>query len=83
MAQLPPKKGPRMTHIEYKAAMSHEEAERLEFEAELDANADKVFNIAEKARSRMTASERVLADKKADAILKNATENAGLSRRRA
>ena len=36
-----------MTRIEHKAATSQEEAERLEFEAEMDAAADKVFNIAE------------------------------------
>jgi len=72
-----------MTRIEHNAAVSQEEAERLEFEAELEASADKVFNIVEKARSRMTQAEREVVDKKADAILKNAIENAGPSRRRA
>jgi hypothetical protein len=83
MAQQPPKKGPRMTRIQNQAGKSQEEIERLEFEAELNASADKVFNIVEKARSRMTPAERQASDEKADAILKSAIENAEPSRRRA
>ena len=83
MAQQQPKKGPRMTRIGHKAAMSHEETEHLEFEAELDASADKVFSAIERARGKMSESERKLADKNAAAILNSATESVERSRRRA
>lgn len=83
MASTPPRKGPKMTRISSHAGMSHEEAERLEFEAELNASADRVLAVIEESRSRMTDTERENADRRADSILKNATENAGLSRRRA
>jgi hypothetical protein len=83
MVRLPPKKGPRMTRLPSRAAISHEDAERLELEAELDASADKVFNAIERARSKMTDTEREQADRNAAAILKNAIGSAERSRRRA
>jgi hypothetical protein len=82
MTKLPSKKGPRMTVASH-AAQSNQDIERDQFEAELDASADSVFNAIEKARSKMTDGERELADKNADAILKSATESAKRSRRRA
>jgi len=72
-----------MTRIGNQAGASHEEAERLEFEAQLDASADRVFSAIEIARSKMTDSERKHADRNANAILNSATENAERQRRRA
>lgn len=72
-----------MTRLSSHAAINHEDAERLEFEAELDASADKVFDAIESARSVMTASDRELSDRNAAAILKQATDSVGRSQRRA
>lgn len=72
-----------MTRLSSHEGMTQEEIEQLEFEAELDGSADSILANIEDARSRMTASERKDADKKADAILKHATESAKLSRRHA
>ena len=80
MAKLPPKKRPRMTRLESQAARNQEEAD---FEATLDASADRVFDAIEKARGKMTDSERELADKNAAAILERATDPAERSQRRA
>lgn len=71
MAQKPPKKGPhRMT-----AGCKPEPADvraRKEFEAEIAAFAEKVSNVIEKARAKMTDAEVERADREAEAILKAA-----------
>ena len=66
-----------------RAAQSNRDIERDQFEAELDASADNVLSAIEIARSKMTDSEREIADKNADAILNSATDAAKRSRRRA
>ena len=72
-----------MTRLSSHEGKTQEEVEFLEFEADLDASADKVFAAIEEARGKMTNSEREDADQKAGAILKSATESAEPSRRRA
>lgn len=71
-----------MTHLGSQPA-SHEEAERLEFESELDASADKLFHALERARGEMTPQQRERAERNSEAILKRATGNAKPSQRRA
>jgi hypothetical protein len=82
MAKLPPKKGPRMTVASH-AAQGNRDIERDQFESELDASADSVLDAIEVARSKMTDSEREVADRKADAILNSATDAAKRLRHRA
>jgi uncharacterized protein YjbJ (UPF0337 family) len=72
-----------MTHVSTPTKATAEEAERLEFEAELNASADKVFGVIQEARGKMTDQERARADRNAAAILKTATETAKPARRRA
>jgi len=62
---------------------SQEEAERLEIEAEMTAFAYKLHDTLEDARSKMTEEERERAEEYTDAILKKASEDAQLSRKRA
>jgi hypothetical protein len=85
MSSLPPKKGPhRMTKIgNSAAAVSGEDAARLQFEAELDASADKVFEALERARSKMTPEERDRAVRNSESILSNATDGVTPRRKRA
>lgn len=83
MAQRIPKKEPKMTRLFSHEGKSNEDIELMEFEAELNASADKVFGVIEHARSKMTDSEREQADRQAAAILKSATETAERARRRA
>jgi hypothetical protein len=82
MAKPPPKKGPRMTVASH-VPKSNQDIEREQFESQLDASAESVFNAIEQARSKMTDSERESADKSADAILKSATDAAKRLRHRA
>jgi hypothetical protein len=72
-----------MTRVSSREGKTQQELELLEFEAELDVSANKVFATIEKARNKMTDLERRRADQKADAILKKANESAEPSRRRA
>jgi hypothetical protein len=54
--------------------MSQEESDHLEFEAEMDAFARKVYGALDEARSRMTKEERERADRNAAAILRSASD---------
>jgi len=84
MSSLPPKKGPRrMTRVSAQPNISNDDAERLEFEAELDASADKVFHALENARSKMTPEQRERAVRNSDAILRKATDGVKPGRKRA
>jgi len=65
-----------MTHVSSPTKTTAEEAERLQFEAQLNASADKVFGVIQEARNKMTDQERARADRNAAAILKSATETA-------
>lgn len=81
MASLPPKKGPhRMSHVGNPAT---EEAERLEFEANVDVAADRVFEALERARSKMTPEEKERAVRHSEAILNSATDGVTPRRKRA
>ena len=73
MVRLPPKKEPRMTRLSSTKGMKQEEIESRELEAEINGHADKVFYAIEEARRKMTTAQREKADKKADAILSEAT----------
>ncbi len=72
-----------MTRLASQPHVSPEEAERLEFEAELDGSADRVFNALEKARNKMTPEERERAERNSASILRSATGSAKPARRRA
>jgi uncharacterized protein YjbJ (UPF0337 family) len=72
-----------MTRVSNATKLTAEEVERLEFEAELDASADKVFGAIQEARGKMNDNERERADRNTAAILKSATETAKPARRRA
>jgi hypothetical protein len=84
MSLLAPKKGPgRMTRVSTQPNIGNEEAERLEFEAELNASADKVFHALENARSKMTPEKRERAIRNSEAILRKATDGVRPGRKRA
>jgi hypothetical protein len=78
MAQNPPKKGPHRMTTATKARS--EEMSREQFEAELDAFAEKTHDAIQDAKSRMSDDEIKRADAKAKSILKSATS--GSSRKR-
>ena len=72
-----------MTRVSAQPNINNDDAERLEFEAELDASADKVFHALENARSKMTPEQRERAVRNSDAILRKATDGVKPGRKRA
>ena len=80
MAELPPKKGPRMTVAGNKSDKTKDFGQG-ENETEIKDFILKMSNAIEEARSKMSDEEREEADRKAAAILENATSGASGSRR--
>jgi hypothetical protein len=83
MASLPPKKGPRMTRSASEKNVAHDELERSDVKAQLEASARKAFSVIQEARSKMAPEQREKVDREADAILENALRTAAKTRRRA
>ena len=82
MVQLPPKKGPRMTAGIQGTNKTHDFG-RDEHEVEMNRFIRKVGTVIEEARCKMSDQERKEADRKADTILKNASDAASARRRSA
>jgi hypothetical protein len=72
-----------MTRVSSQTNISNDEAERLEFEAEVNASADKVFSALENARSKMTPEKRERAIRNSEAILRKATDGVKPARKHA
>jgi uncharacterized protein (DUF2384 family) len=83
MHSLPPKKGSRMTRVCSPKKLSADAQERAERDAEIRALAKDTFEAIQEARSKMSAEQRDLADREADAIITDAISRASHRRQRA